>query len=202
MGAYMVNNYTDATTDPYVYTELNYRNQAWSYFWVEEAIMVDRIDVRWGGYGGTTRGRHCIWSWNGGGLINGLVVASSLMDVADGRGWRQASVTPTILERGSYAVGIWRDPTKHSIFAQYKGKDAGTLYMETATDGIKGSADPDASDGTGVLPTALYYDYPNRVKVKNGSSWVDGSVKVKNGSSWVNAKGIWVKDGSTWKRAK
>ena len=40
-----------------------------------------------------------------------------------------------------------------------------------------------------------------KIKIHNGSTWVDGIPYVHNGTTWVKAKAIYIHNGSTWVKA-
>jgi hypothetical protein len=197
-----IDNYT-AYDQAYHWTGLNNQNQAWSYFRVDEPIIVTSIECYWGGYGTSSTGKHAIWNWTSGAgnTLNGLVVASGTISVPADREWRVANITDTYLPAGNYAVGVWADPAKDRIFGEWIGDGASTLYLEDAVGGLENTAVADTSQGQGVLPCRLNYEYPGRIKIKNAGSWKTGQAWIKDGGSWRKSKGVWIKTGGAWKRS-
>lgn len=185
------------------------KNQMWSYFKVTEPIEIDSIDILWGGYDAPTRGRHFIAKWTAGNgkKLGGLVVQSGMINVSQGRKWRRANVRKTLLQPGSYAVGIWGHYIGRRIVQAHAGKHGGSSIY-TYQNSYGGSKSPNYKangkfwrNKPGVIPARLNGKSPNNVRVKVGNTWRTGEAFVKVGSSWRRAKGVYVKVGNSWRRA-
>jgi hypothetical protein len=199
----LLQNYRSVTSGNYRWTGINTLNQSWSYFYVPEPIIIDRIDVNWGGYDRATSGRHFIAKVDGvnASKLRGLVVASNMINVPQGRAWRSASVPETFLEAGHYAVGVWGDPKGRRIYANYPGDRGTTQYEALTISGLNATITGKPYKSV-VIPSRLRYELAGRVKIRAGGSWRNGNCFVKVGGVWRRAKSIWVKVGGTWRQSK
>lgn len=196
-------NFTSSKSN-WAWTGVNTYNQLWSLFIVREPIIVNSIDIHWGGYGQSTRGRHFIARVDPPYDIPDLlgnVVHSAVFNVGQGRKWRRANITPTLIEPGRYAIGVWGDPNGRRTVSEWNSDYSSLLYVHT-NKAYSGSVSGKRWRGNGILPVRLNGEPAGRVKVRVGGSWRDGQVWVKSGGSWRKAKSIWVKSGGTWRRGK
>lgn len=199
-----IDNYTSSKTD-WLWTGRYTLNQIWSYFRVDEPIIVNSIEVYWGGYSAPTSGKHFIAKWTSGDgkKLGSLIVTSDTIKVPQGRGWRKANCKPTLLEPGVYAVGLWGDHLENRTVGMWNGDGGNVTYLVHTTK-ISGNVTGKAWDGAGkgVLPCRLNYEPAGRVKIKISGSWRNGQVWVKVSNSWRKAKSVWVKVSGTWRRSK
>lgn len=184
----------------WLWTGVRNLNQVWSMITVTEPIIVESIDVYWGGYGDRTSGKHFIARMNGSSL-GGLVASSSVIGVSQGRHWRRASVSPTLLEPGNYAVGVWGNYTERRQFGLQSG-DGNATYTstESSLDGRSSGTywgTPNSGGGL-VIPARLNGEPAGRMSVnvngvsRKGNAWVNvNGVNRKAKSVWVNVNGIW-----------
>lgn len=196
-------NYTSSKGN-YTWTGIRTRNQLWSYFYVDEPIVVTHIDLYWGGYDKGTKGRHFIakWTSGNGARLGDIVVQSAVISVPMGRGWRRATVKKTYLERGGYAVGVWGDHLGRRIVGAWNGADGGRVIYTHTNTSIRGNVTGDDwRNKPGVIPARLQYEPASAINIRVGSWRKSKGVWVRAGS-WRKSKAIWVKSGGTWRRSK
>lgn len=198
-----VRNYT-TSRNMWAWSGVRTYNMLWSLFILREPMIVHDIEIHWGGYGQSTRGRHFIAHAGPPSDIpdlRGHVVASATVNIGQGRKWRKISVNPTFLEAGRYAIGIWAEPSGRRTVSEWVSDYSSLLYTHTNTS-YSGSVKGRRWRGNGILPVRLNGESSGNVKVRVGGSWRDGQVYVRAGGSWRKSKGIWVKSGGTWRRSK
>lgn len=202
-----------ATKDNYLssgrgwaWTGIRNLNQVWSYFYVDEPIIVTHIDVYWGGYDRRTSGRHFIarWTAGNGADLNGIIALSDSISVPQGRAWRSARIKETLLEPGGYAVGIFGAYLDRRTFGMWEGDRGGATYLKT-TNNIDGQAVGVPWTGGyrgNVIPSRLQYEPAGRANIKVGNTWRKGQAHVKANGAWRNAKAVWVKSNGIWRRSR
>lgn len=188
------------------WTGIRNLNQVWSYFRVDDPIIVQSIEVFWGGYDRSTSGRHFISRWNPGDGFNldGLIVASGTINVPQGRAWRTANIRDTFLEPGAYAVGIWGDYYDRRTFGLWNGDGGGATYVDTQKS-LNGSAIGKAWDDRGagnVIPCRFNYEPAGRMHVNIGGSHRAGQAWINTGGSFRKGRGAWVNSNGVWRRGQ
>lgn len=199
-----VTNYTKSGNG-WMWSGVRTLNQLWSFFRITEPMYVTSIDAYWGGYRGSTKGRHFIakWTTGNGARLGNIVVQSSMINVPQGRGWRRANCTKTYLEPGSYAVGIWGDHLGSRTPGLWTGDGGSAMYARYTTS-VTGNTTGSKWGGyssSHVIPMRINYESAGHIWVRSGSTWRKGQAWVKSGSTWRRAKGVYVRSGSTWRRS-
>lgn len=202
-----VSNYTSSTTN-YMWTGLNYLNQIWSAIKITEPIILTQIQIHWGGYDSTAYGAHFIAKIGvNQSDLNGSIVQSSTISVPQGRAWRTASVTPTFLEPGTYAVGVYGNPSYRRTCSRWSPvSGVSSIWTSTETSGYdpysNGTVWDDGTPIQNVLPAILTYEPAGRMWVNANGTWKHGQSWVNVNGVWKKAKGVWVNSNGTWKRGQ
>ena len=195
-----VTNYTSSKSN-YSWTGIRTLNQMWSLFRVTEPIVVNRIDIVWGGYDKPTDGRHFIAKINQDGTLGGLVVRSGIIKVPQGRAWRTASVPDTYLEPGDYAVGFIGNYLGRRIASTWNGRWQNLIYAGY-TQSLNGNLKGQIWQRNGVIPCRLQYQPAGRIAVNVNGSYRKGQAFVNVNGSWRRAKAVWVNVNGSWRRSR
>lgn len=189
-----------ATQTNWTWTGVNTRNQMWSLVRITEPIIVDSIDVHWGGYDKGTQGRHFIAEVNNN-QLGRVLVQSRVINVPQNRGWRSADVPKTLIEPGTYAVGIWGDHLGRRIVSTWRGTIGSVTYTHT-NKSISENVSGDAWRSNGVIPCRINGENASQMSVRVGTIYRKGQVHIRIGTVWRKSKAVFVRIGGAWRRGK